>query len=212
MFERVKFRSLHARRRYRLPMLALGGILTATAGGCSKEQLDEAMAKAKEQTQSLTKQAADAVEQPLPETGSVSIRLAAGEIAIGDATATLFRFADGRRGLIRVTHRDTGTGPSILLQGRTGAASAGDVRGTVPCDLLIDDRTTGPTAMAMTEEGPIDVTFASSGDGVLRITIPPSKLAAADGSPFAVNGGAITAVIGETVADTPGVDSGGVGR
>lgn len=169
------------------------------SSGCSKEQLDEAMSKAKEQTQSLASQATEAVEERLPETGSVLIRVAGGEIAIDDATATVFRFADGRPNLIRVANRDTGRGPMFLLHGRTDASTADGVRGTVTCDLFLDDRTTRSTAMAMTESGPIDVTFASTGEGTLRVTIPPSKLTAADGSTFAVNGGTVTAVIAETI-------------
>jgi hypothetical protein len=180
-----------------ITLLLFGSILIPA--GCSKEELKQKMEQVQTQAKAYTETAVQAVEEKLPESGSISLNMTPPVDRINKLDVQLISIGDGRPKVVQVISYDPkgNTYPRILLQGPTEAPSATGLAGqTVPCDLYFQQA--GATPIAMTKPGEsINVSFGSFNgeDKVLTAKLGASQLISSDGKTIQLSGGDLVAVV-----------------
>lgn len=185
------------RRTFALLVLALLMIPI----GCSKEELTEALNDAKTKTQSLTDSAVEAVEERLPESGSIALEMNPTAEPTKKAHIELISIGDGRPNVIQLASYEpklsTKTFPAVLLHGPTTTGTASSLSGeTVQCDMYYQASPNAP--IAMTKPGSsVAVKFERMipDDNALLATLGMVELVGSDNQTIRINGGEITAVI-----------------
>ena len=169
--------------------------------GCSKEELTEALNDAKTKTQSLTGSAVEAVEERLPESGSIALEMNPTVEPTKKANIELISIGDGRPNVIQLASYDpqasSRTFPAVLLHGTTTTGTASSLSGeTVQCDMYY--QASPNTPIAMTKPGSsVAVKFERMipDDNALFATLGMVELVGSDDQTVRINGGEITAVI-----------------
>ncbi|QDT13648.1 hypothetical protein [Planctomycetes bacterium K23_9] len=198
-------RRSRTRRIYRgAGWLALGLFVLT---GCSKDEMKKMATSVQQTTQDLAAQSQDyiqgaveAVEEQLPSTGSLSLRIEP-PLEIESANVEIIKIGDGRSNVVQLATYDTDSGPSsypsVLLHGQTAADSPAALAGqTVGCDLYVQQSSGG--AILMSPPGSsVQVTFGQfdQESGTLKASVGSSRLISSDRSKVNLNGGNVVAVI-----------------
>ncbi len=168
--------------------------------GCSKEEMKQAYEEAKAKTESLTESAVQAVEDKLPESGSITLEMTPAAKA-RQADVEVISIGDGRPNVVQIVTYDPSAGtrtfPAVLLHGTTSATSVSALAGeTVNCDLYFQASPTAPIAMTK-PGGSVAVTFGSLNvdDNALPATLGSAELIGSDDKPLQIRGGEIVAVV-----------------
>lgn len=181
-------------------MLILLLAIAIAPTGCSKEEIKQKFEEAKAKTQEITESAVEAVEERLPEKGSIALETNP-PVEIKKADIELISIGDGRPNVVQILSYDpsatTRTYPSVLLHGTTNATRAEDLSGeTVMCDMYYQASATAPAAMNQ-PGGYVSVEFGAlnAEDHALPATLREVELVGSDDKPVPIRGGAIAAVI-----------------
>ena len=180
-----------------LILLALGIVILA---GCSKEEIKQKMQDAQSKLEAVAESTVEAVEEKLPETGSITLQTTPATEA-SQADLELISVGDGRPSVVRIVSYDpsntTRAYPAIMLQGTTNATSAaGLANQTVKFDMYLQASPSGPVAMTKPGES-VTVTFRTMmvEDNALPATLSSAKLLGSDFRPVDIRGGEIVAVV-----------------
>jgi len=183
--------------------LAVVALLVSLAvlAGCSKEEMKQALDDATAKTKSLTESAVEAVEERLPETGSLQLDMEATGGPIKGVDLELISIGDGRPNVIQILTYDpqsnSRTDPTVMLHGTTDAGTASSLAGkTVQCDMYFRASSTAPIAMTKPGQS-VDVTFESMlpEDNAVKATLGSASLIGSDDKPVTIRGGEIVAVV-----------------
>jgi hypothetical protein len=182
-----------------LALLALG-ILILSAG-CSKEEIKAKLKEAQDKVEAVAESTVEAVEEQLPESGSIALQMTPAVEKTGTADVELISIGDGRPNVVRIITYDPSTTkrtyPSVMLQGTTDATSAPALSGeTVECDMYF--RANYDTPIAMTKpDGSVAVKFGAfnAEDNALTATFGMAQLLGSDDKSIQITGGAIVAVV-----------------
>jgi hypothetical protein len=188
------------RRWVHIRMLILLLAIAIAPTGCSKEEIKQRFDEAKAKTRAMTESAVEAVEERLPETGSIALQTNP-PVEIKKADIELISIGDGRPNVVQIITYNpsttTRTYPSVLLHGTTTANSAAALAGeTVMCDMYYQASATAPAAMTK-PGGYVSVEFGAlnAEDNALPATLREAELVGSDDKPVQIRGGAIVAVI-----------------
>jgi hypothetical protein len=181
-----------------LTLLLLGIVIVPS--GCSKEEIKQKFEEAKAKTQEMTASAVEAVEERLPESGSIVLEMTP-VVEIKQADVELISIGDGRPNVVQIVSYDPSTTsrsfPCVLLHGTTTAKSASALAGeTITCDMYFQASPTA--AVAMTKPGgSVSVQFGAVNveDNALSATLLQAELVGSDDKPVQIRGGEIVAVI-----------------
>lgn len=172
-------------------------------GGCSKEELKEKLKQAQEKVESVAESTVKAVEDKLPETGSITLEMSPSVEEMKRADFELITIGDGRPNVIQILTYDpassTRTYPCVLLHGTTKATSAAGLSSeTVACDMYLQASAISPIVMTK-PGGSVAVTFGSLNvdEDTLTATLGAADLVSADNSPINISGGQLVAVVRE---------------
>lgn len=181
-------------------MLILLLAIAIAPTGCSKEEIKQKFEEAKAKTQAMTESAVEAVEEKLPERGSIALQTNP-PVEIKKADIELISIGDGRPNVVQIVSYNpsttTRTYPSVLLHGTTTATSAAALAGeTVMCDMYYQASATAPAAMTK-PGGYVSVEFGAvnAEDHALPATLREVELVGSDDKTVQIRGGAIVAVI-----------------
>jgi hypothetical protein len=205
MFNHHKLRKPHRsylRSIQRVLALLLFGILLVPAG-CSKEEIKEKLKQAQEKVEAVAESTAKAVEDRLPETGSITLELSQPTEQLKRADFELIVIGDGRPNVVQILTYDPGSSsrdyPCVLLHGTTKATSAAGLSSeTVACDMYFQASASGP--VVMTKPGAsVLVTFGSLSveENTLSASLGAAELDSSDNSPISIRGGDLVAVVRE---------------
>lgn len=198
------------RKRHQSYLRSIPGVLTLlllvillVPVGCSKEELKEKLKQAQEKVESVAESTAKAVEDKLPETGSITLDMSKPVETMKRANFELIVIGDGRPNVVQILTYDpatsTRTYPCVLLHGTTMATSAGSLSSeTVNCDLYFQGSPSGPIVMTK-PGGSVAVTFGPLNveENTLSATLGASDLVSADNSPVSIRSGDLVAVVRE---------------
>ena len=179
--------------------MVLGMILLLLGGGCSKEEMKQALDDAKAKTQQVTKTAVAEIEERLPASGNIELRSNPKIEQASKATVRIISIGDGRPSSVEIASYNPSsepTYPAIYLHGPTTAADAQALSGqTVACDLYLQVKSHLPVAMTRPGES-AQVTFNrfDAEEGTVIATIAPVELMTSDDQTLSVSGGNIVAV------------------
>jgi hypothetical protein len=175
--------------------------------GCSKDEIKKMATSVQETTQDFAAQsqeyiqdAVEAVEEQLPATGSVQLRLEP-ELQVNSASVEVIKIGDGRSNVMQLATYDTSADPTeypaVLLHGHTRANSASALVGeTIACDLYI--QTAYGAEMLMTTAGSsVQVTFGriDPKQGTVSARIGSGSLLSTADKRVRFNGGDIVALL-----------------
>ncbi|MFK8113593.1 MAG: hypothetical protein AB8B91_15435 [Rubripirellula sp.] len=186
---------------YRGLTLMIVSVLILPAG-CSKEEMKQKMEQVQTQAQAYTESAVQAVEEKLPENGSLALNMSPAAEKISKLDLQLISIGDGRPNVVQIANYDVSgprSFPSVLLQGNTASTSAAGLSGqTVQCDLYYQAGPNSPVSMTK-PGGSIDVSFGAlnTEDNALSGRLGSSSLVVSDGTAFQISGGELVAVIRE---------------
>lgn len=192
----------YLRTSHRVVTLLLFVILLVL-GGCSKEEIKEKLKQAQEKVEAVAESTAKAVEDKLPETGSIALEMSKPVEQLKRADFELIVIGDGRPNVVQILNYDPASSsrvyPSVLLHGTTRATSAAGLSSeTVACDLYFQASPSGP--IVMTKPGAsVPVTFGSLSveENTLSASLGAADLISADNSPISLSGGDLVAVVRE---------------
>lgn len=205
MFNHNKLRIPHQsylRSIHRVLTLLLFVILLVP-GGCSKEEIKEKLKQAQEKVEAVADSTVKAVEDKLPETGSITLEMSKPVEELKRADVELIVIGDGRPNVVQILTYDPASSsrvyPCLLLHGTTRATSlAGLASESVDCDMYFQASSSGP--VVMTKPGAsVPVTFGalSVEDNTLSASLGAAELVSADNSPINIRGGNLVAVVRE---------------
>jgi hypothetical protein len=152
------------------------------------------------QSQEYIQGAVEAVEEQLPATGSIQLRLEP-ELQIDSASVEVIEIGDGRSNVMQLATYDTSADPekypAVLLHGHTRANTPSELVGeTVACDLYI--QTSFVADMLMTTAGSsVQVTFGriDPKQGTVTARIGSGTLLSSADKTVRFNGGDIVALL-----------------
>ncbi|WP_250931033.1 hypothetical protein [Aporhodopirellula aestuarii] len=197
----------------RLPILVVV-LVMLVCGGCSKDELKKAYNDAKAKTENIatsTKEKVDsavsstvtAIEETLPETGSISVRGSVPIEKTSKASLEVISIGDGRPNVVQILSYDPQqpqmTFPAVLLQGPTEATSAQTLAGkSVECDLYFQADANGPIIMNK-PGGHVAVTFNqfSAEEGTITASIAGGDVISSDEQTAQFLGGELIALVRE---------------
>lgn len=169
--------------------------------GCSKEEVKQALEDATAKTKSLTESAVEAVEERLPESGSIELEMDSPGDPIKRADLELIAIGDGRPNVVQILNYDPDSNsrsyPSVMLHGTTDASTGASLAGkTIQCDMYYRASSSSPIAMTPPGQS-VAVTFESMipEDNAVTAKIGAVSLVASDDTPIAIRGGQIVAVL-----------------
>lgn len=188
-----------------LSCLAIIGLFALV--GCSKDEMKKMATSVQQTTQDLAAQsqeyiqgAVETVEQQLPATGTVTLRLDP-ELQIDVANVELIKIGDGRPNVIQIASYDTASSPNkfpcLLLHGQTSVQDVTQLVGeTVPCDLYVQQSSGGEILMTAAGTS-LQITFRQLDQkkGTLKASIGSGRLIGSDESTVNLNGGSFDALI-----------------
>jgi hypothetical protein len=181
------------------PLLLLLGVLILPPG-CSKEELKAKLEEAQTKLETVAESTVEAVEERLPETGSIKLEMVPPAEA-GQADLEMITIGDGRPNVIQIVTYDPSQAPrefpAILLHGTTTANSAAELANqTIECDLYLQATASGPIAMT-SPGGSVAVAFGSLvvEDNALPASIGQATLVGSDFQSIDVRGGELVAVV-----------------
>lgn len=185
---------------YRVLTLLLLGILILPAG-CSKEEIKAKLKEAQDKVEAVAESTVQAVEERLPESGSVALQMTPAVEKTGTADVELISIGDGRPNVVQIITYDpsatTRSYPSIMLHGTTDATSASALSGdTIECDMYF--QASYDTPIAMTKPGgSVAVKFGAfnAEDNALTATFGMTQLLGSDDRSVQIAGGDIVAVV-----------------
>ncbi len=205
MFNHNKLREPHQsylRSIQRVLTLSLFLILLVP-GGCSKEEIKEKLKQAQEKVEAVAESTVQAVEDKLPETGSITLEMSKPVEELKRADVELIVIGDGRPNVVQILTYDPASSsrvyPCLLLHGTTKATSAAGLSSeTVACDMYFQASPSGP--IVMTKPGAsVPVTFGSLSveENTLSASLGAAELVSADNSPISIRSGDLVAVVRE---------------
>ena len=151
----------------RLWLIALVALWIPT--GCSKEErkkmattFQQQAQKVAEKTQQYTQAAVEAVEEKLPASGSITLRMDP-PVELNRASARIIRLGEGRGNVVQLSNYELEDGPetypSLLIQGTTEVETVSSLAGqTVICDFYLRTSTNEPILMSSISR-PVQVNF-----------------------------------------------------
>lgn len=171
--------------------------------GCSKEEIKEKLKQAQEKVESVAESTAKAVEDKLPETGSITLDMSQPVETANRANLELIVIGDGRPNVVQVLTYDPAKSsrsfPAVLLHGTTMATTAGSLANqTIDCDMYVQATPGGPTVMTK-PGGSVAVTFGQLNveENTLTARLGAADLISADNSPINIRSGELVAVVRE---------------
>lgn len=186
--------------RLTIPLL-VACITVAFISGCSKEKLKEALEEAKTQTKSLTESTVQAIEDKLPESGSLSLEITPASPAINQMDLALIEIGDGRPNVVQIVsydvRRPARNFPSVMLHGTTAASTASSLVGTtIACDVYYQASPDAPIAMTK-PGGSVSVTFDAfdQDEKVINAKLGAVDLLSSDDQTISIRGGQLVAVV-----------------
>ena len=178
--------------------------LLVVAAGCSKEELTQAYEDAKAKTQEVTQTTVAAVEERLPESGSISLRSDFPIEKFTMANIEIIAVGDGRPSSMQIYTYDPSseylTYPAMHIHGPTSLKDVSALTGeSLPCDMYLRTNSNGPVAMTRPGES-IMVTFGiyDAAEGTITANLSKVDLMTSDDQTLSINGGELIAVAKET--------------
>ncbi len=197
---RLTFEPRRDRSQPRIVLL-LACALVCFLSGCSKEKIQAALEEAKTQTRSLTKSTVEAIEEKLPETGSLTLETSPPTSPVERLDLDLITIGDGRPNVVQIVSYDVRTPgrsfPVVMLHGTTTASTASSLAGeTIACDLYLQSSANTPIAMTRPGES-VSVTFDTFNqeDNTINATLGSVHLLSSDDQTISIGGGQMVAVI-----------------
>ncbi|NNE00616.1 MAG: hypothetical protein HKN47_25150 [Pirellulaceae bacterium] len=177
------------------------------AGGCSKDEMKEMAASVQQQSQDFavrtkeyTQSAVQVVEQQLPASGSVSLRLSP-PVEMDSAKVEVISVGDGRPNVVQISTYDLnalpGKFPCLLIHGTTDVETSASLTGrTVACDFYFQASASSPITMTPPGKS-VAVTFAEFdvSKNTLKASIGSASLVGSDGKAVMFNGGTVMALV-----------------
>lgn len=175
--------------------------------GCSKEERQKMATTIQQQTQNIaekaqqyTQEAVEAVEEKLPASGSITLRMDP-PVELSSATARIVSLGEGRGNVFQLSNYELGDGPktypSLLIQGTTEADTVASLAGkTVVCDFYL--RTSNSEPMLMSQStNPVEVNVGEfdAKNNLIKASIYSGSLLSSDNSKVNLNGGQVVAKI-----------------
>ncbi len=181
--------------------LVLACMVLGLSAGCSKEKIQAAIEEAKTQTKSFTESTVEAIEEKLPERGSLTLETSPPTPPTKQLDVELITIGDGRPNVVQIVSYDLRqpgrSFPAIMLQGATAAGTAASLVGqTIECDVYY--QASAETPIAITRPGnSLAVTFDTLNDEqtVLNATLGSVDLLRSDEQTVSIQGGRVVAVI-----------------
>jgi len=189
------------RREWLSTVSLLWMLLVPLVLGCSKEEMSQALESAKSKTKAMTASAVEAVEDKLPESGSITLDRTPQPVTISQADITLISVGDGRPNVVQITSYNPSSAsrsyPALLLHGITNLSTASSLEGEkIACDLYLQESETSP--ITMTEPGHaivVDFQQYNSVENTLTANLGMISLRGSDDSVLEISGGKVLAVI-----------------
>lgn len=186
-------------RHRKLAFVSCLAMTVAMASACSKEEMADALEKAKAQTETITAKATEQIEDVLPETGRIQINGSGGLTVpqIERATVEVIDVGDGRPAIVQVMNYaidDPARYPRVLIR---GMFQGGDVRSlaskTIDCEVYLQ---TGLDEVAISDGAVCAVTFGAfnNDDGTIRGNLAGADLRTSAGTTVRVSDGEFVAV------------------
>jgi hypothetical protein len=178
-------------------------VILLVPAGCSKEEIKEKLKQAQEKVEAVAESTVQAVEDKLPETGSITLEMSKPVEELKRADFELIVIGDGRPNVVQILTYDpassTRSYPCLLLHGTTRATSAAGLSSeTVACDMYFQASPSAPIVMTK-PGGSVPVTFGSLSveENTFSASLGAAELVSADNSPISIRGGDLVAVVRE---------------